>query len=55
MNTITKLICPECRHENEAERVYCHDCGARLNKPAAAAARKTKKRKQSKRANACAG
>jgi ribosomal protein S27E len=39
MTTITKLICPECRHENEAERVYCHNCGARLSKPAAAAAK----------------
>ncbi len=29
---ITKLICPDCRHENEAERVYCHHCGARLDR-----------------------
>lgn len=27
-----KLICPECRHENEIERIYCHDCGARLDR-----------------------
>jgi hypothetical protein len=27
-----KLICPECQRENEAERVYCHDCGARLDR-----------------------
>ena len=39
MTTITKLICPECRYENEAERVYCHGCGARLSKPAAEAAK----------------
>ncbi len=26
-----KLICPECRRENEPERIYCHDCGARLD------------------------
>lgn len=26
------LACPECRHENEPERIYCHDCGARLNR-----------------------
>lgn len=26
-----RLICPECRRENEPERVYCHDCGARLD------------------------
>jgi hypothetical protein len=28
----TKLLCPECQHENEPERVYCHDCGARLDR-----------------------
>ena len=27
-----KLICPECRRENEPERIYCHDCGARLDR-----------------------
>ncbi len=27
-----QLSCPECRHENEAERVYCHECGARLDR-----------------------
>ena len=26
-----RLICPECRRENEPERVYCHDCGTRLD------------------------
>ena len=30
------LICPECRRENEAERIYCHDCGARLDRSALA-------------------
>jgi hypothetical protein len=25
------LICPECRRENEPERIYCHDCGTRLD------------------------
>jgi len=30
----TKLLCPECRRENEPERVYCHDCGARLDRTA---------------------
>lgn len=29
---MTKLICPECRRENEPERIYCHDCGARLDR-----------------------
>src|SRR5689334_1247863 len=33
--TITsKLLCPECRRENEPERVYCHDCGTRLDRTA---------------------
>ena len=27
-----KLICPECRRENLPERIYCHDCGARLDR-----------------------
>lgn len=30
--TTTKLLCPECRRENEPERIYCHECGARLNR-----------------------
>ena len=31
-----KLVCPECRRENEPERFYCHDCGARLDRTALA-------------------
>jgi hypothetical protein len=27
-----KLICPECQRQNEPERIYCHDCGARLDR-----------------------
>jgi hypothetical protein len=27
-----KLVCSECRRENEPERIYCHDCGARLDR-----------------------
>jgi len=34
---MTKLVCEECRHENEAERIYCHNCGERLDRSAAAA------------------
>jgi hypothetical protein len=34
---MTKLVCAECRHENEAERIYCHNCGERLDRSAAAA------------------
>jgi hypothetical protein len=29
---MTKLICPECQRENEGERIYCHSCGARLDR-----------------------
>jgi hypothetical protein len=29
---MTKLTCPDCRSENEIERVYCHDCGAKLDR-----------------------
>ena len=32
---VPKIICSECQHENEAERIYCHDCGARLDRSAA--------------------
>jgi len=38
--TMTKLTCAECRHENEAERIYCHNCGERLDRSAVAAQRK---------------
>lgn len=31
------LACPECRHENEIERIYCHSCGARLDRSALSA------------------
>lgn len=35
--TMTKtkvVVCAECAHENETERVYCHNCGARLERAA---------------------
>jgi hypothetical protein len=35
-NQIVKLVCPECQYENDAERIYCHDCGARLDRSAVA-------------------
>jgi uncharacterized membrane protein YvbJ len=31
---MTAVVCTECRHENESERVYCHGCGARLDRTA---------------------
>jgi hypothetical protein len=35
---MTMLACPECRRENEPERIYCHDCGARLDRSSLAKA-----------------
>jgi len=35
--TTISLTCPECRHENEVERIYCHSCGARLDRSALSA------------------
>lgn len=33
MSQVTsQLVCPECQHANEPERVYCHNCGAKLNR-----------------------
>lgn len=26
------LRCPSCEHENEPERVYCHNCGSKLDR-----------------------
>ena len=26
------VACPECQRENEPERIYCHDCGAKLDR-----------------------
>jgi transcription initiation factor TFIIIB Brf1 subunit/transcription initiation factor TFIIB len=34
--TPVQLTCPECGRDNEAERIYCHDCGARLDRSALA-------------------
>ena len=31
-----KLVCPECQRQNEPERIYCHDCGAKLDRSALA-------------------
>jgi hypothetical protein len=30
--TPPKVLCPECRRENESQRVYCHECGTRLDR-----------------------
>src|SRR2546430_11879313 len=36
-----KVNCTECRHENEAERIYCHNCGERLDRSPVLAQKKT--------------
>src|SRR5436309_7509060 len=38
--TIPKVTCAECRHENEAERIYCHNCGERLDRSVVIAQKK---------------
>jgi transcription initiation factor TFIIIB Brf1 subunit/transcription initiation factor TFIIB len=44
MKTATpiQLTCPECQRENEAERIYCHDCGARLDRSVLASRKTTR-------------
>ena len=45
-----KLVCPECQRQNEPERIYCHDCGARLDRSALAkVVSKTEDPKQTQR------
>ena len=29
---LRKLTCSSCKHENEIERVYCHNCGEKLDR-----------------------
>jgi hypothetical protein len=31
---MTTVVCADCRHENEPERIYCHGCGGRLDRSA---------------------
>ena len=38
--TESKVTCTECRHDNEAERIYCHNCGERLDRSAVLAQKK---------------
>lgn len=44
-----RLICPECRHENETERIYCHKCGARLDRSKLTKPDPEKKKKDAQR------
>jgi hypothetical protein len=37
-----KLVCSECGHENEPERIYCHSCGVRLDRSAVVPTKSTK-------------
>jgi hypothetical protein len=32
--TAVQILCSDCHYENEAERIYCHHCGARLDRTA---------------------
>jgi hypothetical protein len=32
MTTTLMLTCPECQRENESERIYCRNCGTRLDR-----------------------
>jgi len=46
----SKIVCKECGYENEAERVYCHNCGVKLDRvllPAAAEKAKPSDRRRS--------
>lgn len=27
-----RIVCTQCKHENEIERVYCHNCGEKLDR-----------------------
>jgi hypothetical protein len=47
--TMTKLVCSECRHENEAERIYCHNCGERLDGSAGAALKRVEDPQETRR------
>jgi hypothetical protein len=38
--TEPKLICTECRHENDAARIFCHNCGERLDRSKMASVKK---------------
>ncbi|HEY1581624.1 MAG TPA: zinc ribbon domain-containing protein [Chthoniobacterales bacterium] len=29
---MSTLVCQDCKHQNEPERIYCHNCGARLDR-----------------------
>ena len=31
-NDTRRLTCAECKYENEVERVYCHNCGEKLDR-----------------------
>lgn len=32
MASIPTIVCKQCNHANEPERVYCHNCGAKLDR-----------------------
>lgn len=49
MTSTTKLVCPECRRENEPERIYCHECGAKLDRTAVIASKPADARDKERR------
>ncbi len=44
--TTERLPCAECGYQNEPERVYCHNCGAKLDRSLLIAAKKSKESKK---------
>ena len=46
---VKKVTCTECRHENEAERIYCHNCGERLDRSGVASQKKSAGSEESRR------
>jgi len=44
-----KVTCTECRHENEAERIYCHNCGERLDRSGIASQKKSSSSEEARR------
>lgn len=47
--TTERLPCTECGYENEPERVYCHNCGAKLDRSLLVASKKFKASKKIKK------
>lgn len=46
---MNKIPCTQCGHENEPERVYCHNCGEKLDRSLLPVDKKEEKLKEKKR------